>query len=263
MKSWEKFELECMNYLNKQFGRYATFIHQGGTDSSVSDILVRTNSGKQFYIDVKYLPAQCGQFVLLPNLKTCSFEYSKENMNEINDYTRMIIQHMNQNFNEFYKADTAGKEVKMENGSYIFSKWIIQTYKEKGVKFFITNNFTMIPIEKIEMYFEVSAKYRIKRSGSSSVGKNRITSVLNHIDSNDFVINRNRIDGSKLFVESESNLHNHRFIYQEYEYMFSKRDQEYEVRKLSNTYHANVIFSIKKMNQIQGISDKEFIQMLK
>ena len=35
MISWEAFELDCTNYLNNKFGKYATFIHQGGSDSTV------------------------------------------------------------------------------------------------------------------------------------------------------------------------------------------------------------------------------------
>lgn len=67
----ENFEIECKNYLNKRFGAYARFIHQGGSDSTIPDILVKTNSGKEFYIDAKHCLAQCGQFVLLPDIKTC------------------------------------------------------------------------------------------------------------------------------------------------------------------------------------------------
>lgn len=69
MTVWEEFEIQCTNYLNKRFGDYAEFIHQGGADSTVLDILVNTNSGHSFYIDTKHSPAQCGQFVLLPKLQ--------------------------------------------------------------------------------------------------------------------------------------------------------------------------------------------------
>lgn len=62
MAIWEDFEVECTDYLNKRFGAYARFIHQGGADSTVPDILVETNSGHSFYIDAKHSPAQCGQF---------------------------------------------------------------------------------------------------------------------------------------------------------------------------------------------------------
>ena len=86
MEQWEEFEIQCTNYLNKKFGTYAEFIHQGGSDSTIPDILVNTNSGNSFFIEAKHSPAQCGQFVLLPNLETKSFEYSTLNVNCINKY---------------------------------------------------------------------------------------------------------------------------------------------------------------------------------
>lgn len=94
MTMWEDFEIQCTDYLNKRFGAYARFIHQGGNDSTISDILVQTKSGNSFYIDAKHSPAQCGQFVLLPDIKTNTFEYSERNVNRMNAYTRKIIAHM-------------------------------------------------------------------------------------------------------------------------------------------------------------------------
>lgn len=263
MAIWEDFEIECTNYLNKRFGAYARFIHQGGSDSTVPDILVETNSGKEFYIDAKHCPAQCGQFVLLPDIETCSFEYSRQNVNRINAYAEQIMDHMDTQFDEYREAGTTGKDIYMANGSSIFSDWIIQAYEEKGAEFFITNDFTILPIERFQEFFEVTAKYRIKRSGSSSVGKSRLSPVLNYIKSHDYVMTDSRIDGDKLFIESNTSLHNTRFILQQYEYMFSQRGDEYEIRKLSNTYNANVIFSIKQKNRTAGLSDTEFINHLK
>lgn len=263
MALWEDFEIECTNYLNDRFGAYARFAHQGGSDSTVPDIFVQTKSGKSFYIDAKHSPAQCGQFVLLPDIENCTFEYSRQNVNRINTYAKRIMNHMDNQFDEYREAGTAGKDIDMSNGSFIFSDWIVQAYQEKGAKFFITNNFTILPIERFQEYFDVTAKYRIKRSGSSSVGKSRISPVLNYIESHDYTITESRVDGDKMFVESRRNLHNTRFVLQQYEYMYSQRGDEYEIRKLSNTYNANVIFSIKQYGRIPGISDYEFINALK
>lgn len=58
MARWEGFEIQCTDYLNRRFGAYARFIHQGGADSTVPDILVETKGGKSFYIDAKHSPAQ-------------------------------------------------------------------------------------------------------------------------------------------------------------------------------------------------------------
>ena len=91
----------------------ATFIHQSGVNSTISDIFIKTKSEKQFYIGAKHSPAQCGQFVILPDIKTASFEYSVQNVNKINDYAKMIMGHMNAFFDDFCKAELSGKDIKM------------------------------------------------------------------------------------------------------------------------------------------------------
>lgn len=262
MSIWKEFEIQCTEYLNKKFGAYANFVHQGGSNSTVPDILVNTNSGNTFYIDAKHSPAQCGQFVLLPNLKTKTFEYSHQNITQLNQYAEMIITFMNEKFDEFIESGTTGKDIDMPNSSNIFANWIIQTYKNKGVKFFITNDYTILPIDHLLYYFDVTAKYRIKRSGSSNVGKSKLESVKNYIISHDYIITNSRIAGDKLFIVSPQQLHEQHFFLRGIEYMFSLRENEYELRKLSNTYNANVIFSIKHKSTIQGMNDNDFIDCL-
>lgn len=261
MSTWEDFEIKCTDYLNDTFHDYAHFTHQGGSDSTVPDIHVTTKSGVSFYIDAKHSPAQCGQFVLLPDINTKTFQYSSQNVNHMNAYASKIVDYMNHNFDTFREAGTSGKDILMPDRKNIFSNWIVQAYKDKGVRFFITNNYTILPIERFQQYFKVSAKYRIKRSGSSSVGKSCIPMVRNYINNMDYIIHDSRTDNNKFFVISPQNLHNQRFILYGYEYMFSLRDSEYELRKLSNTYNANVIFSITQKSQI-GLSKDEFIKII-
>lgn len=260
---WEDFEIDCTEYLNRKFGDYASFKHEGGSDSTIPDIKVTTKSGNIFYIDAKHSPAQCGQFVLLPDIASSTFIYSRLNTTPINTYAKQIIEHMNAQFDEFKEAGTAGKDIVMNNGSEIFSNWIIDSYRNKGARYFITNNYTILPVERSSEYFNVSAKYRVKRSGSSHVGKSNISNVLNYIKSNGYNIESSRTDAGKLFVVSAESLHNQRFLLHGYEYMFSLRDSEYEIRKLSNTFNANVIFSIDLKSNKSGIGPDEFIQALR
>lgn len=262
MAIWKDFEQECADYLNRKFGQLATFSVEGGEDSTRPDIHVITRSGKRFYIEAKHCPAQCGQFVLLPHLDTLTFTYSSLNTTELNDCSQKIIDYMNDDFETFKEAGTSGKSIEIENGSHIFSQWIISHYKNKGTKYFITNNFEIVPIDAFENYFCVTAKYRVKRSGSSSVGKNRMQAVINYISTLNNPITIERIAGDKLFVSCRYNIHDKRFIYDGNEYMFSARDDVYEVRKLSNTFNANVIFSINN-KQAAGVSDEEFILELR
>ena len=36
MNKWEKFEQDCVEFLNKTYGMYARFTHKGGADSTRS-----------------------------------------------------------------------------------------------------------------------------------------------------------------------------------------------------------------------------------
>ena len=261
MSTWEQFEIDCTRFLMEQFGEYATFIHQGRSDSTVPDIKVTTKKNKQFYIEAKHSPAQCGQFVLLPNIETRKFEYSRLNSTEINKFSQVIINHMNNNFEEFKEAGTAGKNIEFDNCQNVFNDWIVKTYKDKGVKFFITNNNVILPIEEFAEYFDVSAKYRIKRSGSSSVGSGNIDKVTEYLKST-FSNIELKTTYDKIFIYTNDNLHNQRFIIGRNEFMISKRENNFEVRKLSNTFNANVIFSIELKTNKGGISIADFIFIL-
>lgn len=260
---WKKFEIDCTDYLNGKFGEYATFIHLGEEDSRHADILVKTKKGDSFFIDVKHSPAQGGQFVLLPNIETKTFNYSPRNVNKSNEYTKLIMEYMNSDFDGFRNAGTAGKIIEIPNGEDVFSSWVIENYKSKGVRFFITNNFTILPVEQFKAFFDITATYRIKRSGSKAVGKTKHGLIKNYLSSTQYSIQTYHTEGDKLFVTSLNNLHNQRFIFGKYEYMFSQRGCEYEIRQLSNTYNANVIFPIQNKQCISGLSDAEFICELK
>jgi len=262
MCNWKEFELKCTRYLNENFGKYAIFCHQGGSNSKVSDIEVKTNKGTSFYIEVKKSPAQCGQFVLLRDNGSRTFIYSGKNAFQKNTYAEQIIEHMNARFDEYKEPGRGGVDVNMENGPEIFSNWIIDTYKKKDVLYFITDNFTIVPIERLGEYFHVSAKYRIKISGSGDVGKKNISDVLECIKSLGYDIESTRTEGGKLFVVSKESLHGKRFTLEDREYMFSRQESEYEIKKLSNTANANVIFSIKLKSNVNGIGADEFIRAL-
>ena len=262
MAIWVNFEIESTNYLNRTFGAYASFDCQGGSDSTISDIEVRTKSGKNFYIEAKHCPAQCGQFVLLPNIGTQTFEYSRLNATRVNQYSAAIMEHMNTYFDGYKEAGTAGKTIDMQNGPAIFSAWIIQAYKDKGAKFIITNNNIILPVEDFARYFYVTAKYRIKRSGSNSVGKGRIRIVGDYLRAN-YPIDTISASGDKLFITSRRYLHDQRFVIDGTEYMISQREHQYEIRRLSNTFNANVIFSIDLKPGVRGLSNSEFISFLR
>lgn len=260
MSTWEKFEINATKHLNEIYGHLATFEHEGGADSTTPDILVKTLTNKSFYIEAKLSNAQCGQFVLQPNLHTSTFVYTAKNRK--NKYADKIIEFMNSDFEAFKEAGTAGKSIEMD--SSVFVDWIKVTYSEKGVRWFISGNYVLIPISKFEEYFDVKATYRVKRSGSSDVGISKMKNVISEIQSLNLA--KHIIDyiyeGSKLIVKATKDIDKKKFIYEGNEYIFSKRGSKYEVRKLSNTFNANVIFSVSLKNRADKYQE-EFVSYLK
>ena len=262
MSKWLDFELECTDYLNKKFGKYATFEHLGGSDSTITDIKVSTKNGDIFYIDAKHSPAQSGQFVLFPDFETHQFKYSSKNITAINEFSQKIIDIMNKDFDSFSKASTAGNSLVFEGYENIFSNWIINTYKNKNVRYIITNNFILLPIDQLKDYFDITAKYRVKKSGSSSVSKKNFECVETFIKDN-YPVDNIIFKSNKMYAISSAELHKTTFKLNNTDYMFSKCDNDYEIKRLSNTRNANVIFSIKLKKVKIGISELDFISQLK
>ena len=241
----EEFELQCYNYLRENYSTPTTsFRHLGGMDSTTSDIAVIKNNNVSFYIEAKDSCAQSGQFVVLTDQSTDSFVFSTKNHSEPNEMTDIIIDYMNQNFDTFYNAGTSGKSINIS--SDIFAQWIIQHYIDKGVKYFISykNGFVILPIHKFSEYFDISAKYRIKKSGSREPAK-KDHEILKELISNYYPhASFNAID-KKLYVSINEPLRQERFEIEEYTFLLSLRDDDlFEIRKLSNTRNMNVIFSI-------------------
>lgn len=249
MPAWECFEDECTRYLNKCFGTYAKFTHKGGTNSTVPDILVETHVGNSFYIEVKESSAQSGQFVLLPDENNRRFVFSSRNKTESNLYTEMITEHMNNNFDRYIVAGTAGCSVDIDK--CIFEQWIVNSLKAKGVKFIITKgkNYVIFPISRYGMYFDIDAKYRLKRSGSSEPSIKNRNDVINWLE-NESAVNEISIEEKKIYVKGNNSLDGKKFNINNFTYLIAPRaESSYEIRKLSNTSNMNVIFSINLIKE--------------
>lgn len=237
---WENFESECLKFLKKEYPNY-TFSRSGGADSTIPDIYVE-NDGTPYYIEVKMPNAQSGQFVVIYDEESGTFKFSDKNKTQENPYTDEIIRYMNIEFEKFRNAGTKGEEILID--TKIFIDWIIDNYKEKDVRYFITkkdDNFILIPIDDFGKYFNVKAVYRVKKSGSSSVPISKFPIVQKYLTNMKI---ENKIKNNKLFV---NNYHNTPFYFNiennDY-YIPDNTENCKEVRKLSHTNNANVIFEI-------------------
>lgn len=246
MHPGEQFELRCYEYLKKFYKTKETdFYHEGGMDSTKSDIATVKNGKIDFYIEAKDMSAQSGQFVLLPDAERECFVFSPRNHSKPNKMTDIIINYMNSDFQRFNNAGTAGEALNIDTG--IFADWIVEYYKNKNVKYIISYNkdYVIFPIRKFEQYFNIFANYRIKKSGSGSPAKKDIP-VVEELIREYYTTAQLYREDKKLFVNISENIHKDKFTLGNYTYYLSERNtNNYEVRRLSNTYNMNVIFSVK------------------
>lgn len=259
MRPGEAFEIACYEYLKNFYSeRNCKFYHEGGMDSTQSDIAVVKNGKIDFFIEAKDSIAQSGQFVLIPDENTETFIFSKRNRSKPNEMTNTIIEYMNRSFHRYNCAGTAGEVLDIDTS--VFSQWIIEHYKERNVKYVISydRGYIIFPIRKFNSYFDISATYRIKKSGSGEPAKKDIEMVkqkIKNIYPSVFFKN----EGKKLLVKIEAPLTIDRFVLGKYTYYFSEKSTNiFEIRKLSNTYNMNVIFSIKLIKPQDANDLEEF-----
>ena len=117
------------------------------------------------------------------------------------------------------------------------------------------------PIEKFGDYFEVSANFRIKKSGSNEPSGKYVDDVIAALK-NQFNITdvyKQTVNGKKkLFANAPANLSKIRFESGNYTYYLSPQAEagHFEIKQLSNTRNKNVIFSIN-IKQEQQLTDLE------
>ena len=255
MNPGEDFEIRCFEYLRKMYRSKTTdFNRKGGMDSTTSDIAVIKNGHVDYYIEAKDSAAQSGQFVLLPDESSKTFIFSPRNHSEQNEMTEIIIDYMNHDFDRFNAAGTSGESLDID--SSVFSDWIINHYSERNVKYFISykDNYVVFPIRRFASYFDVIANYRIKKSGSGHPAQKDIPSIKQLI-SKAYPSSVFTFDGKKLSVTITDSVMQNRFVSGKYTYYLSQKNAiTYEIRRLSNTYNMNVIFSIQ-IKQGQNSSD--------
>ena len=255
MVLWEQFEDDCFDYLEQNYSiNGTTFVKHGKADSTLPDIKVKKSDGTCFFIEVKDSPSQCGQFVLIPDIEKKIFVYSRQNKTNLNNYSKTIIDYMNTNYKFYVEAGTTGLNINLPK--IVFYKWILDYYYSKNVKFFITrgNCFTILPLEKFCNYFDVSAKYRMKKSGSANPSKCNQTEVIKLLQNSGCEFSSSQ-EGKSLYIKTTENLANTKVSGDKYDFLFvDKGNGNYKVRQLSNTCNSNVIFSITLKSE-QDIND--------
>lgn len=262
MASWKEFEKACFHHLVTTYGQLCSFEPLGQSDSTFPDVRVIPPHGSPFYVETKESLAQCGQFVLFPNPDQEAFTYSPRNKTPMNTYSQEIIHYMNQNFQVYANAGTKGAGIPLH--SSIFYGWIKQYYAGKGVRFFITKgrDYILLPIEKFEDYFSVWADYRTKNSGSNNPSRKNLPEIRSILDAR-FCQYELEKTGRKTYVKTSYPLGGLKLPGEKYTYLFNQTGvQTYNIRRLSNTKNANVIFSISLKKEQDPQDLQLFLQSL-
>lgn len=263
-KDWKSFEKECLDYLVEKYGSIADFTASGGSDSTASDIIVWKNGEIITSIEAKSSDAQCGQFVLFPNTQTKNFDFQNNKSSE--EIAKKIITHMNAHFELYKNPGTSGVDINVP--IEVMYDWVKNYYREvKGSEFFITEYMgekVIFPIEKLDTYLNISCKYRVKKSGSSHPSNNNLKEIKEILSGNNLNYSELNIIEGKTYVKIEGCGEDFlKLDGPNYRYQFTKIGDVYNVRRLSNTANANVIFSVSSM-KTQGAEDlREFEDFLK
>ncbi|MBR6084452.1 MAG: hypothetical protein IKP61_02405 [Spirochaetales bacterium] len=251
MKKWEANEQICFDYISKTY-RFdgVKYKQMGSSDSTKSDIYVESirNMGS-FYIETKSAIAQFAQFVLFPNNERREFVFSSENMFPNTDNSRKIIELMNNNYDYYSCGD--GLKVLPTKYDDIYSKWIEDCCRFKNCKFIVSrypegNRFVIFPVTELRHYFDISGVYRVKKSGSSDLPQKYEEVVKSRIKRISPLSSVYR-EGKKYFVSNYSS-RNFELCFDDFNVFLSSdspKPGDLVIRKLSNTYHSNVIFTIK------------------
>ena len=243
-QNWLKHEEECFEYLVSEYstGR-VSFDIRGGSVSNESDIAVNVDGHPAFYIEAKMPGSQCGQFVLFPDEASGRFVYSLRNRSPKTAAVDAIMLAMDREFDKYKVPST--KELGLDKNLYV--NWIVEYYASKGVRYFITrsNGFVIFPIERFGEYFDVSAVYRIKKSGSANPAQRDVEPIRRLLENDGLQYGNLHFYDGKLYVDIGCGRETFKIAGGSVDFFLRKeRGGRYVVTKLSNTNNANVIFSI-------------------
>jgi len=264
MENWEIFEKSASEFLEKHMNdKDIEFKVVGGSDSTIPDINVYKNKQYITTIEAKFIPSQSGQIVVIDN--QTSFSFSQESVNKFSKYTEIIIKHLNDNFSK-YKSYSS-KSIKLDIDKSILFNWVKTNYDNKGAKWIVSSkkfdNLTkedllFIPLNEMDNYFDISASFRIKRSGSGSVPLSSQDNVIKLIDKKfGNITYETKIIDKKLYILTESSISKTHL--EEKFFISTLKNSKYEVRKLNGTENPNpnVVFELKLKKDIE-FKFKEF-----
>ena len=255
--NWEIFENKATKFLNNKYNKKGfAFKNVGGNDSNKPDIKVYKNKKHIFNIEAKYSPSQAGQFVI--KNKKNKFIFSSKNKIPNNKHSKTIIDFINENYNKYKDVGTASLKINYTTKKP-FYKWVINHYqKHNNSHFIITSDkyknidfIALVPILKLEDFFDVKANLRRKRSGTSHLPKserNQVKKLIKkHLSQLEIKLEQWEIEGKKTFITLNKKLRKDHQYFGNKNYYLSNNpipQKKYSIKKRSMTNNINIIFSL-------------------
>lgn len=245
-----EFENSCARFLRRKYSDTGCeFIVNGGLDSTLPDIVVKKNGKVVCNIEVKEPYAQCSQFVAFADEEARSFTYSSRNHPPVPSQASLaILAAMSKNFDKHKVPST--DELGLSKQLY-YDRIIDYYVNYKSCKFFMTREsvdsgeFIVFPTVEFRDYFDVTACYRAKKSGSHNPNKKELLELPTMLLANNLPKYELIKDGKYLNVQFSVDA-GERFILEgKFRLQFKRIEPRvYRVTGLSSTNNANVIFSI-------------------
>lgn len=245
-KNWKIFEEKSKDYLNTELKFSLINVKLGGgSNSIIPDLILHDkDDNKLFSIEAKLSPSQAGQIVIQKSNNRISLS---EKSKSANKYSEIIINKLNSDLILTESKLSNYQELDMLDNN-LLSDWIKEHYSNKGSKFIITSSklesyYAIIPINEIDIFFEIKAIMRHKRSGTVDVPNKEKSIVTKEIIKNLGKTAKFEILGKKLILNiSDKKIKSNYFG----QYYFSKiAENKFRIVKRSNTNNLNIIFTLK------------------
>lgn len=175
----EDYQLKCLNFLNKFIQvSGVTFVLKSNLNYGFGYIYVMYQANsfdypkELFCIDVLFSDLQVGQITVIKKNKKYDLSERCNKVSLNNKYSKNLVLYINRHFKKYAKPSLNGF---IFDDHKLIVKWCKEQFEIKKIKFVICPNadelddLSIIPIGKIDSFFNINGRFRIKTSGSDNV----------------------------------------------------------------------------------------------
>jgi hypothetical protein len=176
---FEDRQLKCLNFLNKFIQvSGVTFVLKNTLDYGFCSIYVMYHANsfecpkELFCIDVIFPDSQVGQITVIKKNKKYDLSKRCNKVSLNNKYTKNLVLYINRHFKKYAKPSLNGF---IFDDHKLIVNWCKEQFKIKKIQFVICtkvndlDDFSIIPIGKIDRFFDIKGRFRIKQSGSDNI----------------------------------------------------------------------------------------------